>query len=690
MSIENTLLERVQGELKHIDELCVPSAVKCKELNNILKSLFDYSTAAAERSFGPFDQLLVEGMDTESIWEQLRSRNGPLTKFIKRKTTSLIKTISGHEALTEARTHRVHKRGDDDEAERSDDYEYADEDEKLSEEPENQSSSGEEMDEDDDFEEGEGEKEEEEEDWDENEVDDEEDEGGEDVSGASDENASEDAALEDYDSDGMEAWLDQQEEADEKHRNKMSRLEQLLAHKGAVEEGDSAAEEDDEMLAARALYEDSDDDGAGTSARFQDFFGDRPKGKGKGKASKPEPKTKSKRLAKDDDDEDDDDEEEDVDETGEDDVEDEEEEEGFGEDGDEGYSEDGSAEQSEIDEEEGEEAKGATDTGKLTAYQKQKRKMAEDIKNIEADLMGKKSWELRGELSAKDRPENSLLEISTEIERASKPAPVVTQEHTSSIEDMIIKRITEGRFDDVQAPDPSKAPVKSDDFELSQERSRLGLGEIYADAFLAKSGEAEGASGPKQDSEATTELKALFHKVCRSLDALAHFHYTPRPVVAEAGVTAQKLPSIAMEDVTPATEGGYSTFAPEEAHSKKRGRDAALMADAELTGDDRRRLRQASKATRRKDRKAAGLEESARAARGEGSAKYESRKTDEILRADKRVVEGKSSDQTQYAKSGQFFERLQAQAQQEIAAGGKAQKKKKTAAPSQSSSRVKM
>ena len=58
------------------------------------------------------------------------------------------------------------------------------------------------------------------------------------------------------------------------------------------------------------------------------------------------------------------------------------------------------------------------------------------------------------------------------------------------------------------------------------------------------------------------EVKGLYHKVCRELDALSHFHYTPKPVVVESVITG--LPSIEMEEVIPLTESNVSTKAPEE------------------------------------------------------------------------------------------------------------------------------
>ena len=44
-------------------------------------------------------------------------------------------------------------------------------------------------------------------------------------------------------------------------------------------------------------------------------------------------------------------------------------------------------------------------------------KISSEISLLESKIMGVKSWELRGEVQATDRPENSLLEISGDIER---------------------------------------------------------------------------------------------------------------------------------------------------------------------------------------------------------------------------------------------------------------------------------
>lgn len=67
---------------------------------------------------------------------------------------------------------------------------------------------------------------------------------------------------------------------------------------------------------------------------------------------------------------------------------------------------------------------------------------------------------------------------------------------------------------------------------------------------------------------------ASINQISRQLDALSHFHFTPRPVVPEsrvstlnphAGAGAAAVSSLLLEDVTPATaQGSISQLAPEE------------------------------------------------------------------------------------------------------------------------------
>lgn len=113
-----------------------------------------------------------------------------------------------------------------------------------------------------------------------------------------------------------------------------------------------------------------------------------------------------------------------------------------------------------------------------------------------------------------------------------------------------------------------------------------------------------------------------------------------------------------------------------------RGRAASLLSKAELDRDDRKRLRQASRAVRRKERKMAEAEERLVAKINPGAGnKYEARRALEEIRGDKRVVMGRNDGKKTFGKSSDFFSELQQQAQIEIASKKVGTNKKQKADP---------
>lgn len=134
--------------------------------------------------------------------------------------------------------------------------------------------------------------------------------------------------------------------------------------------------------------------------------------------------------------------------------------------------------------------------------------------------MAGKSWELRGEVRASDRPENSLLNIVADMDRASKPAPIITQDFTNSLEDLITRRIQTETFDDPQPrSQPSSSVTISDDVEgkgagedLSQEKDKKGLGDLYAEDYARQVLKEDSETSP-QVTAARLEVLELFNKV---------------------------------------------------------------------------------------------------------------------------------------------------------------------------------
>ena len=268
---------------------------------------------------------------------------------------------------------------------------------------------------------------------------------------------------------------------------------------------------------------------------------------------------------------------------------DDEEEEDYDEDGN---QEDGNSEE-EGDGEEEEEMKGNNDAddndGPKSKHALQSKKLQEQTLRIEQEMMAEKPWKMKGESKGTDRPSDSLLDSTPEFEVAFKPPPIITAEHTTNIEEMIKQRINDEDWDDViprELPDigankrgGGEAP------EVSQEKSKLGLGELYEREYLKKTTGFDRDQHEKQTDEdaAKEEMKKLFANLCSQLDALSNYHFAPRPVAEEAEVeNREDVPAIAMEEVLPLHVSGGRGVAPEEVYGAGKGRGSVLKGESEM------------------------------------------------------------------------------------------------------------
>jgi U3 small nucleolar ribonucleoprotein component len=75
--------------------------------------------------------------------------------------------------------------------------------------------------------------------------------------------------------------------------------------------------------------------------------------------------------------------------------------------------------------------------------------------------------------------------ISYVVYRASKPVPVITQDYTNTLEEMILKRVKEGKYDDVVPREMKSRTEVKPDFMLSQEKSDKGLGDVSGNEVYA-------------------------------------------------------------------------------------------------------------------------------------------------------------------------------------------------------------
>ncbi|XP_064949359.1 M phase phosphoprotein 10-like [Musa acuminata AAA Group] len=220
----------------------------------------------------------------------------------------------------------------------------------------------------------------------------------------------------------------------------------------------------------------------------------------------------------------------------------------------------------------------------LSTHEKELKKLHSKIEQMEKANLEPKSWTMQGEVTAAKRPKNSALEVDLDFEHNVRPAPVITEEVTASLEDIIRKRIIEGHFDDVQrAPTlPSKAPKERK--ELDENKSKKSLAEIYEEEYAQKSGLAPAILTVSDTLK--NEASLLFKKLCSKLDALSHFHFAPKPVIEDMSIQVN-VPALAMEEIAPVAVSDAAMLAPEEIFQGK----GDIKEEAELTKAERKRRR---------------------------------------------------------------------------------------------------
>ena len=81
----------------------------------------------------------------------------------------------------------------------------------------------------------------------------------------------------------------------------------------------------------------------------------------------------------------------------------------------------------------------------MSSHRQEAKRLAKQIAELEAKRLDRKPWQLTGEVSKQQRPVNSLLEAELDFDRATRPAPVVTQEATTELEELIKRRVADVR-----------------------------------------------------------------------------------------------------------------------------------------------------------------------------------------------------------------------------------------------------
>lgn len=253
----------------------------------------------------------------------------------------------------------------------------------------------------------------------------------------------------------------------------------------------------------------------------------------------------------------------------------------------------------------------------LSSFEKQQQKLQKEIGELENELVAEKEWTMKGEVQAKERPQDSLLNEGSELdfERTSKPVPIITDQVTSTMEDLIKKRIKDEEFDDVPKrilPDIGRAQNR-EKAELSDQKSSKSLAEIYEDEYQNYD---EGAQKSEELQKQHDEISDLFAKVVYQLDSLTSAHFVPKPKEFKtAEIKVSDAASLNMEDAQPLHISDGSSLAPQEIYkvgddksqNDGKGRPSHVTLKSglsyskeELSRDEKMRLRRANKRKRSK------------------------------------------------------------------------------------------
>ena len=160
---------------------------------------------------------------------------------------------------------------------------------------------------------------------------------------------------------------------------------------------------------------------------------------------------------------------------------------------------------------------------KSSSFQLMQEKLSKEIDKLESRAITKESWSFVGEATGRQRPLNSALESDIEFSQVSQPRPNISIEATRTLENLINQRILLNNWDDVKATDTIQLSVKNEYIQLNDAKEKVGLGEVYAKAYVHQRSNEDKevlSTIDSKDGDLVRSVRKLFDSVIYKLTSL--------------------------------------------------------------------------------------------------------------------------------------------------------------------------
>jgi U3 small nucleolar RNA-associated protein MPP10 len=165
---------------------------------------------------------------------------------------------------------------------------------------------------------------------------------------------------------------------------------------------------------------------------------------------------------------------------------------------------------------------------KKTKFEKEQDELIQEMDQLENQNLEIKKWQMSGEASSWTRPQNSLLEEDVDFRHTSKVKPIITEEITQNLEEIILNRIINNIYDDPQKPDLNEEKKKKLN-EVKREKNEKSLSELYEDVYLKNRNLEMKQENNPEVLENKTKVRQAVSKVLHMLNVLSNLNYIPEP-----------------------------------------------------------------------------------------------------------------------------------------------------------------